>query len=149
MDRGKSYLQHRSHLDNIATVLPIIRESFSCKYIELDIFENLALKAKHEVQDTHFSGKQYSLYCSIVEPGENKYVYCLSDDANRDPVFVNEVLEDIFRHWNIKDETTIIKSDNAPTQYKSKFAFQSTMNLSNKCNVRIIRIYAELAMIKG
>ena len=70
----------------------MIRESFSGKYIELDFSKNLALKLKDEVQDAHFSGKQYSLHRSIVEPGENKYVYHLSDDTNHGPVFVNEVL---------------------------------------------------------
>ena len=128
-------------MHNIAAVLPMIRESFSGKYIELYFSENLALNPKHKVWDAHFSGKQYSLHCSIVEPGENKHVYCLSDDTNHDPVFVNEVLEDIFKCWHITDETIIIKSDNAPTQYKNKFAFQSMMNRSIKCNVRIIRIY--------
>ena len=128
-------------MDKIAAVLPIIRESFLGKYIELDFSENLALKPKHEVQDAHFFGKQYSLHCLIVEPGENKCVYHLSDDTNHDPVFVKEVLRDIFKRWNIKDETIIIKSGNAPTWYKSTFAFQFMMNLSNKYNVQIIRIY--------
>ena len=108
---------HGIDLTCITAVLPMIRESFSGKYIELDFSENLALNPKHEVQDAHFSGKHYSLHCSIVEPGENKYVYHLSDDTNDDPVFVNEVLEDIFKRWNIKDEIIIIKSDNAPTRY--------------------------------
>ena len=98
----------------MAVVLPMIRESFPGKYIELDFSENLALKPKHEVQDVHFSGKQYLLHCWIVEPGENKYVYHLSNDTKHDPVFVNKVLEDIFKGWNIKDETIIIKSENAP-----------------------------------
>ena len=75
LDRGESYLGHRSYLDNIAAVLPMIQESFSGKYIELRFSENLALKPKYEVQDVHFSRKQHSLHCSIVEPGENKYVY--------------------------------------------------------------------------
>ena len=89
MDRGESYLLHRSHVENIAATLPMIRESFSGKYIELDISENLRLKPKHQDQDAHFSEKQYSPHCSIVEPGKNKYVYHLSDDTNYDPVFVN------------------------------------------------------------
>ena len=119
----------------------MIRESFSGKYTELNFSENLALKPKHEVHDAWFSGKHYSLHCSIVEPGENKYVYHLSDNTNHDSTFVNEVLEDIFKRCNIKDESIIIKSDNSPTQYKNKFAFQSMTNISNKYNVRIIRIY--------
>ena len=124
-------------MDNIAAVLPMIRESSSGKYIELEFSKNLVLKPKHKVQDVHFSGKQYSLRRSIVEPYENKYVYHLSDDTNHDLVFLNEVLEDIFKHWNIKDKTIIIKGDNAPTKYKNKFAFQSMINLSDKYNIQI------------
>ena len=75
----------------------MIWERISDKYIELGFSENMVLKPKHEVQDAYFSGKQYSLYCSIVEPSENKYVYHLGDDTNHDPIFVNESLEDIFK----------------------------------------------------
>ena len=136
-------------MNNIAALLLMIPESFSGKCIEPDFSKNLALKPKYEVQDAHFSGKQYSLHYSSVEPGDNECVYCLSDDTNREPVFVNEVLEDIFKHGNIKDETIIIKSDNAPTQYKNKFAFQSMINLSNKYNVRVIHIYRAAGHGKG
>ena len=110
-------------MDNIAAVLPMSQESFSGEDGELGFSENVALKPKHEARDAYFSGTQYSLHCSIVEPGENKYGYHLSDDTNHDPVFVNEFLNSIFKRWNIKDETIIIKTDNAPTQYKNKFAF--------------------------
>ena len=82
----------------------------------MDFSENIALKTKQEVQDTHFSGKQYALHCSIVQPGDNTFVYHLSDDTTHDPSFVHHVLEEIFYRWNICNETIIIKSDNAPTQ---------------------------------
>ena len=109
----------------------------------------MALKPKFEVQDVHFSGKQLSLHCLIVEPGEKKYVYHLSDDTNHDPIFVNEVLEDIFERWEIKNETVMIKSNNAPTEYKNKHAFKSMQNLANRYNVRIIRIYGAAGHEKG
>ena len=57
------------------------RERLTGKYIKLDFSENLALSL-FEVQDAYFSGKQYSLHCLIVEPGENKY------DINHDSIFV-------------------------------------------------------------
>ena len=85
MDRSESYLRHQSHVNNKAVVLPMIRESVSGKYIELDLSKNYALNPKHKVQDANFSEKQYSLHYSITEPGENKYVYYLSDDTNHDP----------------------------------------------------------------
>ena len=66
--KSGSYLQYRSHVDNIAEVFPMIRERFTGEYIELDFSENLTLKPKFEVQDAHFSGKQYSLHCSTLSP---------------------------------------------------------------------------------
>ena len=55
LDRGESYLRHRSHVYNIAAVLPMIRESFSGKYIDLDFSENIVLKPKHEVFSSVFN----------------------------------------------------------------------------------------------
>ena len=69
-----SYLKHRSHVDNINKVFPIVKESFQGTYIELDFSENIAIKPKFEVQEAHFSGKQYTLHCSIVEPGMNTFI---------------------------------------------------------------------------
>ena len=57
---------------------------------ENELTENHALKPKFEVQDAHFSRKQYSLLRAVTEPGENKYAYYLSDDTIHDPVFVHQ-----------------------------------------------------------
>ena len=118
-----SYLRHSSHVDNINKVFPIFKEPFQGTYNEFDFSENIAIKPKFEVQEAHFSGKQYTLHCSIVGPVMNEYVYHLCDNTKHDPVFVNEVLEEIFTKRNIKNETVIIKSDNAHTQYKNQYAF--------------------------
>ena len=137
---GERYFYHRSIVDNIKSVLPKIRESFNGKYIEMDFSQNIALKTKDVVQTAHFSGKQQSLHCSIVIDESEKlgYVYHLSDDTGHDPTFVDEVLEDIFRRWNIRNETILLKSDNAGNQYKDRYAFASYQNLANKYNVQII-----------
>ena len=42
------YLHHRSHVDNISKLLPLIKETFNGRYIELDFSENLAMKPKIE-----------------------------------------------------------------------------------------------------
>ena len=94
-------------------------------------------KYSHEAEIRSFPGKQYYLHCSIVEPGTQKYFYHLSDDTTHDPEFVHEVL---FDKLSIKNETIMIKSENAPTQYKNKYAFNSIQTLSNDDNVKIIRI---------
>ena len=54
-----NYLRHRSHVDNINSVLPKIKERFTGTYIEMDFSENLALITKCGIQTAHFSGKQY------------------------------------------------------------------------------------------
>ena len=111
VDSGDSYLRHRKHVENIATVLPKIRERHKGRYIEIEFSGNIAIKTKSEVQEAHFSGKQYALHCTIVQHGEVKFVYHLSDDTTHDPSFVQQVLEDIFDRWEIRDETIVVKSD--------------------------------------
>ena len=37
------YLKHRSHVDNVNIVLPMLKEGFSGKYIEMDFSEKLPL----------------------------------------------------------------------------------------------------------
>ena len=87
------YLKHRSYVENMNQVLPILKERFSRKYIELDFSENLGLRPKHEVQSFHFSGKQHSLHCVIFRPNNTSFRYHLSDDTEHN-AFVEEVLRD-------------------------------------------------------
>ena len=131
IEQGGSYLRHQLHVANIKNTLPLIRESFNGKYIEMDFSENIAIKPKFEVHDAHFSGKQYSLHCSILEPGTQNYFYHLSGDTTHDQEFVHKVLVDLFDKLSIKNKTTMIKSDNVLTQCKNKYAFNSMQTLSN------------------
>ena len=107
------------------------------------------MKPKFEVQDAHFLGKQYSLHCSIVEPGTHKYFDHLSDNTTHDLEFAHKVLVDLFDKLSIKNETMMIKSDNASTQYKNKYAFNSMQTLSNNYDIKIIRIYGAAGHRKG
>ena len=81
---------------------------------------NIALKTKDEVQTTHFSGKQQYLhyYIGIDEIHALSYVYHLSDDTVHCPIFIDEVLNDIFGRWNISNDAILLKTDNAGNQYK-------------------------------
>ena len=96
---------------------------------------------KH-VQDAHFSGKKFTLHCAIVKTEGPKYIYHLSDGATNESFFAHHVLTDIITTRNINNQTIIIKSDNAPGQYKNKCAFKSMQNLSDTYNLRIIRIFS-------
>ena len=59
MSIGDKYLRHRSHVDNINSVLSKIKERFTGTSIEMYFSENLAFKTKCEIQTAHFRGKQY------------------------------------------------------------------------------------------
>ena len=82
-DIGPKYLKHRTYVDNCAAAFPLLKDRYEGKFTELDFSKNLSLRPKDEVQSAHFSGKQFTLHCSIVEPTENRYHYHLSDDKER------------------------------------------------------------------
>ena len=77
LKKSKSYLCHKSHVDNILEVIPLILEAFKGKITELDFSENVSLKP-----NAYFSGKTVSPSLCNSKTGENEYVYRLSDDTN-------------------------------------------------------------------
>ena len=91
---SSKYLKRRSYVDNCKTLLPLMNENYSGKFIELNFSQNLrfSLRPKDEVQSAHFLGKQFTLHCAIVEPVENRYHYHLSNDTKHDGLFVDQVL---------------------------------------------------------
>ena len=141
LECGNAYLKHRTYVDNCATTFPLMKEAYDGMYIELDFSQNLALRPKDEVQSAHFSGKQFTLHCSIVDPVGYRYHFHLSDDTTHDPVFVDQVLRELIRKYDIKNQDLWIQSDNAPTQYKNKYAFFLLQRLAKEFNLRIIRTF--------
>ena len=146
---SEKYLKHRTYVDNCTSVFPLLKESYSGKFIELDFSQNLSLRPKDEVQSAHFSGKQFTLHSAIVEPVQYRYHYHISDDTKHDPSFVDYVVQDIIAKYNIKDEDFWIQSDNAPTQYKTKHAFSLYQKLVDDFNLLIIRTYGASGHGKG
>ena len=100
-----------------------MKSAYNRKYIELDFSQNLALRPKDEVQSAHFSGKQFTLHCAIVDPVDHRYEFHLSDDTNHDGAFVDHIIQDIINKYNIENEDLWIQSDNASSQYKNKQSF--------------------------
>ena len=112
--------------------------------------QNLALRPKDEVQSAHFSGKQFTLHCAIVDPVDgSRYNFQLSDDTTHDPEFVDHVLRDLIIRYDIRDQDLWIQSDNAPTQYKNKNAFFLLQRLAKEFNLRIVRTYGAAGHGKG
>ena len=146
---SEKYLKHWIYVDNYTSVFPLLKESYSGKFIQLDFSQNLSLRPKDEVQSAHLSGKQFTLHCAIVEPVQYRYHYHISDDIKHDPFFVDYVVRDIITKYNITDEDFQIQSDNAPTQYKNKHAFSLYQTLADDFNLRIIRTYGASGHGKG
>lgn len=63
---SKNHLCHRSHVVKVWNILPLIKDSFDDKYIQLDFSENIAMKLKSEGKDVHFTGKEYILLVQLL-----------------------------------------------------------------------------------
>ena len=90
----------------------------------MDFSKNVSFRPKAEVQSVHVLGKQFTLYCAIVEPVENRYLYHLSNDRKHGGIIVDQALRDIISAYEIQNEDLWIQSDNAPSQYKSNIPFE-------------------------
>ena len=104
-EAGDKYLKHRIYVDNCDGVFPLIKETYSAKFVELDFSQNISLRPKDEVQSAHFSGRQFTLHGAILDASEMYYYYHLSDDILR-------------ARCGIKNEDFWIQSDNASNQCK-------------------------------
>ena len=130
-------------------MFPLLKESYTGKFIELDFSQNLSLRPKDEVQSAPFSGSQFTLHCAIVEPANYRYHYHISNDTKHDPIFVDQVIRHVITKYNIRNQDLWIQSDNAPTQSKNKHAFRLYQNLADEFGLRVIRTYRTAGHGKG
>ena len=72
-----------------------------------------------------------------------------SNGTTHDPSFVELVLENITEKRGINHGTVMIKSDNAPTQYRYKWTFGSMQRLTGKYSVTVTRVYGAAGHGKG
>ena len=68
LQKSGIYLRHRSHVNNISEVFPLIRETFTGKYIELDFSGKLAFEDGHICSKTKFLSRERSLFWKTVYP---------------------------------------------------------------------------------
>ena len=149
LENGDAYHKHRTHVNNVSTVFPEMKSAYDGKYIELDLSQNLSLRPKGEVQSAHFSGKQFTLHCTIVDPVDHQYHFHLSDGTNHDGVFLDHVIGDIINKYHIENEELWIQTDNASLQYENKQSLFLLKKLSEDFNLRIIRSYRVAGHGKG
>ena len=125
---------------------------FPYSYIHLDYGENIALQPKFEAQSAHFSGKQQMLHNIVNEHVNGRsYIYHLSDDTNKGSILTFEILRDaIARDPSIiENKRLVVKSDNCPAQYKSKYVFQNMLDLAAELDVEFFWFYGEKGHGKG
>lgn len=84
-----------------------MQETYTRKFVELDLSQNLQLRPKDE--------REFLLHCVIVEPTEMCYQYDSSDDVKHDGVFVDHAFRDMIEKYEIKIEDfwILIDSDSS------------------------------------
>ena len=135
----------------------VFRKNFcavsECNIFTIDYSENINLKPKHEAQSAHFSGRQHTLHCCVHQRGDKiNYIYHLSDDTYHDNVMTATVIEDlIINHLGgaVDENVIVLRSDNCPTQFKSRIVFASIRKLVIKYKLKIVWFYGEPGHGKG
>ena len=82
---GQLYFLHWSHVEKINRIFTVIKQSFKGNFIELD-FQKILMKRQNgsTMYSFFWNPIQYSLRCSLVEHGNEKYVYRISSDSLHD-----------------------------------------------------------------
>ena len=101
----------------------MMKDVYDGKFIELDFWQNLAIRPILEVQSAHFCNKPYTLHCAVAKPFDKRYHYHLSDDTKHDGIFVNHFLRDLIINYNISNEDLWVQSEKASSQHKNKHSF--------------------------
>ena len=126
MDIAQDYIIHRYFVTSGLALWHKFTEVYSKGIMTIDYSKNIQFKAKHEAQSKHFSGRQQTLHCCVIEKnGEHEYIYHLSDDKLHDSEMTFSIIEDIIKNNPsiIECGVLVLRSDNCPTQYKSRFVF--------------------------
>ena len=124
-----------------------------CNIFTIDYSENINLKPKQEAQSAHFSGCQHTLHCCVHQGGGKiNYIYHLSDDTNHDNVMTATVIEDLTINHSggaVDENVIVLRSDNYPTQFKSRFVFAPIRKLAIKYKLKVVWFYGEPGHGKG
>ena len=92
----------------------------------MDYSVNIEFTEKIQAQSAHYSGRQQTCHCSLIEgPTGKMYVYHLSDDTNHNSIMTFTIIRDLIERYPaiITDERLVLHSDNASSQYKCRYTF--------------------------
>ena len=129
--RAKPYLLHRYAVVSDKVFWNLFQQKHP--FIHIDYSENIQISAKHEAQSAYYSGKQHTLHCTVMSiDGTPEFIYHLSDDTNKDSTLTSTILKSIIEQFPrvIRNRKLVIMSDNASTQYKSKYVFKRVQQIA-------------------
>ena len=134
---------HRNHLKHYRSCINQVKQTYNATYIDIDFAENLNVPVKFEPQSMHWSHEQITVHSAIIKhKGEKQYHPYLSNDRKHDQHFVHTVLDTMLDSFDFEEsEYLIIESDNCAAQYKSSVHFESIQRLSDKYDIKIIRLF--------
>ena len=75
MQMKDDYLLHRKYVDNDQNVWPQYRSNYHGKFFHFDFSENISLVEKHQAQEAAYSGKQYTLHCTWMDPPKSAKIH--------------------------------------------------------------------------
>ena len=117
-DGSKKYLKHWTYVDNCSNVFPLMEDTYSGKFIELDFLQNLAIRSKLEVQSAYFFNKQYTLHCAIAKPFKsNTTAWVMTPGMVA--FLLTTCWEILLSITDIENEDLWVQSANASSQYKN------------------------------
>ena len=149
---AKKYVIHRFLVATDKVFWSKFIANYRFPVLTLGYSENIALKPKFEVQAAHFSGRQHTLHCCVMESdGVNNYVYHLSDDTTHDNIMTFSILKDLVETYPeiLANGKLILRSDNASTQYKSRFVFHDMKEFSKEFQVLVAWFHGEAGHGRG
>ena len=113
----------------------------------VDFSENLKPRAKFEPQEAHFEGKEYSLFCAVVDKATSEkaydYHYYISDDRTHDAAFADIAMNDLINHYPDIEYSPVIRfrMDNCKNQFKCLKTFSRYKEISKKLGKPLIIYY--------
>ena len=70
----KRYITHRYFIASDKVFWSNFKMNYNYPILTMDYSENINLTAKHEAQIAHFSGRQYTLHCTVLEGDSVSYL---------------------------------------------------------------------------
>ena len=125
------YVRHRFSVSNEKYYWKLFCSTSKFHTIWMDYSLNIEFAEKIQTQSAHYSGRQQTCHCSLIEgPTGKMYVYHMN--TNHDSIMTFTIIRDLIERYPaiITDERLVLHSDNASSQYKCRYTFYEMRKLA-------------------